>query len=122
LLELLSPLRAAALATPEELLALVRALDAPDTVGTVVDLGHLADAGLDPARVLERWDAPLDALQLRGAASTPPPEDLPLRALLARAPALPRVVSVEHRTPTTPEAVERLVAHLRRELARTDDS
>jgi hypothetical protein len=100
----------------------VGALDAPDTFGRVVDRAPLGEGGLDRARVLERWDAPLHVLPPGGAASTPPPEDRPRRALLARAPALPRVVSVEHRTPTTPEAVERLVAHLRRELARTDDS
>jgi hypothetical protein len=116
-IELLSPLRAAAMTDPFELAGLLDSLDAPDVFGTVLDTGHLLDAGLDPVTVLSGWRHPVDELQLRGAGSTPPPDDLRLGDLLGVLETPPAVVAVEYHEPLDEEGVRRLAARLTAELS-----
>ena len=116
MIELLSPLRSSAMCQPAPMQRLLAALDAPDVVRSVIDIGHLADAGHDAAAVLSAWGHPVEELQLRGKGSVPPASDLPLASLLGCLPAPPAVVCVEHRTPIGMDELQRLVAHLRREL------
>jgi sugar phosphate isomerase/epimerase len=117
MIELLSPLRAAAMTDPFEFAGLIDALDAPDVFGTVLDTGHLLDAGADPVEVLSNWRHPVDELQLRGPGSTPPADDLELGELLDALPRPPAVVAVEYREPLDEAGVERLAARLAGELA-----
>ena len=116
LIEPLSPRRASAMSSPAAVAELLRALAAPEIFAAALDSGHLWDAGLDPAAVLERFEPPLEELQLRGPDSAPPPADLPLRDWLLRARSRPSIVCIEHRTALAEPALARLIAHLRRDL------
>lgn len=117
LIEPLGPKRAGAMTDPAEVERLLHALEAPDVFGGALDSGHLLDGGRDPERELARWNAPLDELQLRGPDGGPPPRDVPLARWLAACRTRPEVVCVEHRSEQTEAELERLVAHLRDELA-----
>lgn len=112
-LEPLSPSRAGALTDPGEFQDLLAAVGAPDVVATAIDTGHLLDGGHDPVAVLSAWRHRVAELQLRGAGSTPPPDDAPLAAWLGACPGAPDVVCVEHRGDVEPDAFDALLARVR---------
>jgi hypothetical protein len=120
LVEPLSPRRCAHLTRPVEIERLLDELDAPDCVGTLLDTGHLLDGGHDPEIVLRGWRHAVDEVQLRGPLSTPPGPDLPLERWLAALDPAPAVWCIEHREPTTHEALAALVRRLRPLLAARD--
>ena len=110
-IELLSPARCAAMQSGAELAALLDRLGCPDVFDTVLDTGHLLDAGLDPVATLTTWDLPLGELQLKGAGSSPP-LGLDLRALARALPGSTELVCVEHRAPIDLVPFEGLCADL----------
>lgn len=116
LIEPLSPLRAGAMNDPHEVAALVETLDAPEQIGLLLDTGHLLDSGLELDGFLGAWTRPVEALQLKGPASSPPTPGL-LGPWFERLCPTLGVVSVEHRQPIDPADLERLAGSLRGALA-----
>lgn len=110
-IELLSPRRAGALTSPDEHLALLSELDAPDVFGPALDTGHLLDAERDPGAVVARYLPALEQLQLRGADSTAP-GDLDLTFLESVGSGV-RVVSIEHAERIAADAARALVTRVR---------
>lgn len=112
-IEPLSPARAAAFADPTEVARLLALLPA-DVYGLALDVGHLLDAGRDPARVLAGLASPVEELQLRGPASDPPADGRTLAQWAALGRRAPEAIVVEHAAGRlTPQGVERLAARLR---------
>jgi Xylose isomerase-like TIM barrel len=125
LIEPLSSQRAGAMTRASEIGRLLAALAAPDVFGTALDTGHILDDGHDVERYLARWKHPVDELQLRGAGSTPPALDAPVRRWLAalRARELsvphasPSAIVVEHRAPIALDEFERWIERMRSKSA-----
>jgi hypothetical protein len=113
LVEPLGRSRAAAMTAPEEIDRLLDAIGAPDVLGVAMDTGHLLDDGLDPLTVLADRRRAVGELQLRGPGSTPPSPALPVRRWLEALPALPGVVTVEHREPVPTTDLEHLLRAVR---------
>ena len=95
------------MSSPEAIAELLDRLDAPEVFGAVLDTGHLVDAGLDPARVLEAFPGHVDEVQLKGAASSVPRLGPELDAWIAAAPRSAALV-VEHRARCTVDEVRAL--------------
>lgn len=112
LVELLSPMRCAALSKATDLARWLRELDAGSTLKAAMDIGHLMDAGCDPVNVLRDWPLPVGLLQLRGPGGAFPPHPLPIRTLLSEA--RPDIVSVEHHEPAPIDQIEHLLVRVRR--------
>ena len=111
LIEPLSPLRAAAMHDPHTIADLLVAIDAPDALALLLDTGHLLDTGLDLQEFFDSWAHPVQALQLKGSGSAPPDPRNPTGPWLDHLQVA--LISVEHRIPTSHEAVRRTARALR---------
>jgi Xylose isomerase-like TIM barrel len=113
MIEHLSPLRVGAMTDPEEIARLVEMLNDPSVFSIMLDTGHLVDTGIELDSFFANWNRPIEELQLKGPRSAPPSPEMPVKRWLEALPALPAVVCVEHRQPTTEAALVELVGALR---------
>ncbi|MEB3180650.1 MAG: TIM barrel protein [Nostocaceae cyanobacterium] len=113
MIEPLSPRRVGALTNPREIVNLIEMLDEPEVFSLVLDTGHLIDSGYDLDTFFDNWNYPIAELQLKGALSTPPNPNMPVKSWLEALGQLPKVVCIEHRQPICLQDFKHLVMVLR---------
>lgn len=113
MIEPLSPRRVGVLTNPREIVRLIEIIDEPEVFSLVLDTGHLIDSGYDLDTFFLNWNYPIAELQLKGALSTPPNVNMPVKAWLEALEQLPKVVCVEHRQPISLQDFEQLMMVLR---------
>jgi len=113
MIEPLSPRRVGVLTNPRDIVSLIEMLDEPEVFSLVLDTGHLIDSGYDLDTFFDNWNYPIAELQLKGALSTPPNVNMPVKSWLESLEQLPKVVCIEHRQPICLQDFEQLVMVLR---------